>query len=83
MAKCKEESGGGSVAGESIYGWFEGSDQVVESIYGIREEAGGLGPCEVEAIGEEFSVGGGDECGVVDNLGLDLGESEDESFDDS
>ena len=61
MAECKEESGGGGVAGESIYDWFEGSDQVVESIYGVRGEAGRLGPCEVEAVGE----------------------SEDESFDDS
>ena len=49
------------MAGESIYDWFEGSDQMVESIYGVRGEAGGLGPCEVEAVGE----------------------SEDESFDDS
>ena len=83
MAEREEEFDGGGVAKELIYGWFEGSDQVVESIYGVGGGAGRLGPCEVEAVGEEFSVGGGDECGVVDNLGLDLGESEDESFDDS
>ena len=83
MAKCKEEPGGGSVAGELIYGWFEGSDQVVESIYGAGGGAGRLGPCEVEVVGEEFAVGSGDECGAMDNLGFDLGESEDESFDES
>ena len=83
MAKHEEESGGGSVAGESIYDCFEGSDQVVESIYGVGGGAGELGPCEVEAVGEEFVVGGGDECGAMDSLGFDLGESEDESFDES
>ena len=53
------------------------------SIYGVGGGAGGLGPCEVEAVGEEFAVGSGDECGAMDNLGFDLGESEDESFNES
>ena len=83
MAKHEEESRGGGVARESIYDWFEGSDQVVESIYGVGGGAGGLGPCKVEAVGEEFAVGGGDECGALDSLGFDLGQSEDESFDES
>ena len=94
MAEHEEESGGGSVAREgndcghregkeSGDDWFEGSNQVVESIYGVRGGAGKLGPCKVEAVGEEFAVGDGDECGTMDSLGFDLGESEDESFDES
>ena len=94
MAEREEESGGGGVAGEggdcghregeeSGDDGFEGGDQVVESIYGAGGGAGGLGPCKVEAVGEEFAVGDGDECGTMDSLGFDLGESEDESFDES
>jgi len=94
VAEREEESGSGGMAGEGgDYGhregeeseddWFEGSDQVVESIYCAGGGAGGLGLCEVEAVGEEFAMGGGDECRAMDNLGFDLGESEDESFDES
>ena len=83
MAEREEEFDGGGVAKELIYGWFEGSDQVVESIYDAGGGASRLGPCEVEAVGEEFAVGSGDECGAMDSLGFDLGESEDESFDAS
>ena len=53
------------------------------SIYGAGGGAGGLDPCEVEAVEEEFAVGNGDECGAMDSLGFDLGESEDESFNES
>ena len=53
------------------------------SIYGAGGGAEGLGPCEVEAVVEEFAVGGGDKCGAMDSLGFDLGESEDESFNES
>ena len=89
MAEREEESGsrgdncGHREGEESGDDWFEGSNQVVELIYGAGGGADGLGPCEVEAVGEEFAIGDGDECEAMDSLGFDLGESEEESFDES
>ena len=85
VAEREEESDDGGMTGEggdcghkegeeSKDDWFEGSNHVVESINGTGGGADRLGPCKVKVVGEEFAIGGGDECGSMDSLGFDMGE---------
>lgn len=62
---------------------FEGDDHVVEAVDGGGRRTGGLSPGEVEAVGEETAVCGGDEDGAGSGLRFDLGEKREEGGDES
>ena len=85
MAKSKDESAGGSMAGDGDDGWdgegeeggndwSDGFDHLVEA-----EAGGGLAPRDIDAVAEELAASDNDESGAaIDGLGVDLGENGEE-----
>lgn len=79
MAQGEGEAAGGGVAGDGGDGGHGEAEDVGDegAELGVHEaEAGrvGPGPFEVEAVGEEFALRGGDEDGGGSGLGFDEGE---------
>lgn len=60
---------------ERRYNRFERFNHVVQAVSGPGDGSGSLSPCEVEAIGEEFTLGCGDKNGATGGLGLGSVES--------
>ena len=86
--ESEDESTGGGMAGdggngwdgegeEGVNEWSEGFDHLVEA-----EASRGLALRDVDAIAEELAASDGDESeAAIDGLGVDLGESGEESVD--